>query len=257
MGGSKFEVVVSMKISGCMLCYNEIDLIRISVLNMLRFVDELIICDGDSTDGTLDILHDMEKEYKQIQLKVKRQEAFRHRHADNREHYSACGFNEIERRNYALSQCHYNYILIKDVDELYHHNTNFHEIIKSGHFSYNEVLYEVANRQEYFGDVRIRAHHGVPKLIKNDPQIRYDRFNNSTRAKLGIDCILFKNNRLVSHIDDIIGAFDRWHYKMLICNAFYKERLNQTRLTKLPDSVPMEHLEMCRLAENAHVGGKQ
>lgn len=52
-----------MNIVAHMMCRNEFDVIEETVSEIMRWVDTLIVLDGDSTDGTCSLLHDLAYEY--------------------------------------------------------------------------------------------------------------------------------------------------------------------------------------------------
>ena len=54
---------MALNIVGQMLVRNEADVIRETVTEIMRWVDTLVVLDGASDDGTLEILRDLAAEY--------------------------------------------------------------------------------------------------------------------------------------------------------------------------------------------------
>jgi glycosyltransferase involved in cell wall biosynthesis len=247
------------KISGYMLCYNEKELIEISIKNMLQFTDELIIVDGESIDGTLDILHRLCKEYPIIKVINGRQDVFRDRNLQNSHEYHD-GFNEPYRRNLGMENCTGDYILMKDVDELYHEDFSPHKLVSENpeilSFSINQ--YEVCSDIHHFPDTRGAYHHDVPRLTKNNKNYRFVNNNKGgkihgfeRRNEAGIDCILQDTSigKKVSTINDMADAFDMWHYKQVL-NKFMNNHFNKEGRTKrLLPIAPKEHKDIIAISK--------
>jgi len=94
-------------ISVNLIILNEIDFIQKWLENTVPFVDEIVIIDGGSTDGTIEKI--VEFDSKKIKLYNWKQES---------SWYSE-GWNESARRNLAIIQSTSDYILKKDVDEFF------------------------------------------------------------------------------------------------------------------------------------------
>jgi len=232
---------MKIKLSGYMISYNEKPIIKLSIMNLLQFVDELIITDGESTDGTAELLDRMANRFSKIKLYPMRQRYGRKRTVSGRER-TADGFNEMERRTYAISKCSGTHILMKDVDELYHEHTDFHNLIEKNpaFLSFSQLQYEVVPGNKFLPHIRINGHHSVPRLIKNTPDIVFKDIRNLN----GIDCCLFSNkyNKRLADIKDMVGAYSMWHYKMMFDKKqLYKHYKSKDRATKPLLTFPSEH----------------
>lgn len=98
-----------MKISANVLVLNEHDNIKGLINNLVDAnVDEIIVLDGGSTDGTFEYLMAQEMTLKSLKV-------FRWPQKLNTE-YKA-GFQEKERRNFMMSVSSSDYILYIDADE--------------------------------------------------------------------------------------------------------------------------------------------
>jgi glycosyltransferase involved in cell wall biosynthesis len=205
-------------------------------------VDEVVVCDGESTDGTIDVIKQMAAQTDRIKYTSYKQEEFRNRTVHNSHQYYN-GFNEIERRNHAIEACSCDYILIKDVDELY--EDNFYKIIEDNPNcpAFSCVLYEVVNQSHYFNDVRIVAKHAVPRFVKNN--IVFTKGDNA-RADSGIDCIVSSKNNPGKSIsqEGMAGCFDLWHYKVAANKTLRDIYMpNRKKFLVNLDSVPQEHID--------------
>lgn len=107
-----------LKISGNLICYNEIDNIDRCIKNFLPFVDELLIIDGGSTDGTIEAINNNISE--KIKLMVMPQGTEKLTWSERT--YDGQGekakkWNQPQRRNTLINKSQYNWILTKDADE--------------------------------------------------------------------------------------------------------------------------------------------
>lgn len=71
-------------ISGCMITKNEAEYLKWSIESFLPYVDELIIVDDQSTDGTLDIINDFAQKHRKVRLV---QGVYNGKKADQRNEY--------------------------------------------------------------------------------------------------------------------------------------------------------------------------
>jgi len=84
--------------------------------------------------------------------------------------------------------CSGDWILMKDVDELYHHDSNFHKMVElfPGYTSYSVVMYDMYDENQYRVDARITAHHRVPRMFKTGDDIKFAFENNDSNGS-GVD----------------------------------------------------------------------
>lgn len=106
------------KISGNLLCYNEINHIERCIKNFLPFVDELLITDGGSTDGTIEEIRNIDND--KIKLMVIPQGTEKLTWLErtyDRNVEKAKKWNQPQRRNALIDKSMHNWILTKDADE--------------------------------------------------------------------------------------------------------------------------------------------
>jgi glycosyltransferase involved in cell wall biosynthesis len=118
------------KISALLITFNEIDNIP-QVINTISFVDEIIVIDSFSTDGTLELLS-KQKNVKVITRKFK---------------------NFADQRNFAISQASFHWLLFIDADERITPKLR-QEILKTVNSNTSVAGYMV-NRLHYFNKKRI------------------------------------------------------------------------------------------------------
>ncbi len=234
------------------MCYNEVELIRIAIENFVHFVDELVISDGNSEDGTADIVHDLHRAYPDIiKLYPMKQETFRNRTVHNSDEYAKHGgYNLIVRRNYAISKCTGDYVVMKDADELFDEDTlDLHQIIADnpGFTSYNHLQYEVVSATQYIPAVLINGHHIVPKMTQNLPYFKYMTMHaNPILRKIGIDSGLIdvSTDKKVCDLNDKAGAIEFWHYKRAINDRARDLSIQQQGQPSDLPKLPHRHDEM-------------
>lgn len=122
----------NVKISGNLMCYNEIDNIKRCIENFLPFVDELLIIDGGSTDGTIEeikrfengdensfeyIDEDGNNKIKLIVLPQGTKKLTRAERPYGCQSVDAQKWNQPYRRNLLIDMALYDWILTKDADE--------------------------------------------------------------------------------------------------------------------------------------------
>lgn len=111
------------KISGNLLCYDEVKNIESCINNFLPYVDELVILDGGSTDGTIDIIKNKIKETdKVIKLHIIPQDSSKLTRWDRKydiQGEKAKKWNQPYRRNWLINSSNYDWILEKDTDEYF------------------------------------------------------------------------------------------------------------------------------------------
>ncbi len=81
-------------LSGCIICYNEENVIRVALESLSKACSEIVVFDSFSTDGTMDIL-------KEFDCKIYQHEFDNHRNQKNR----------------AIEKCENEWILLLDSDE--------------------------------------------------------------------------------------------------------------------------------------------
>lgn len=79
-----------------------------SIRCAMDLADEVVVNDGNSTDGTMDVLCQLQREYGKERLRVERRD------------WLHDFFWEEKERNYAASLCKGDWILFLDVDECFH-----------------------------------------------------------------------------------------------------------------------------------------
>ena len=188
-----------------MITFNELPLVKASVLEIVDQLDELIIVDSDSVDGTKDILSDLSREYGHVKWYIKRQERCRDRDVFNNNSYRVgnVGFDEVAKRNYAISLCTGDYIFTKDVDELMVFDLNLKDIVNMGFDVYSQTLVDVIDHDKVVNPV----HYGPfasHRLFSNTNSHRY-----IDTGKNGIDCMLD-----ASGSRDFANLYKVFHYKI-------------------------------------------
>jgi predicted SAM-dependent methyltransferase len=162
----KPHVIGSPKLSVNLIVLNEVDFIDLWLENTVPFVDEIVIIDGGSTDGTIEKI----KNYNSDKIKIifwKQESAW----------YSD-GWNEPARRNLALIQSTGDWILKKDVDELFLEED--YKKIRRIMESNDEHLF-CFPRYSFWGDINyIRVN------TELDPHWYPDYQGNLWRANLGL-----------------------------------------------------------------------
>lgn len=100
-----------MKLSSCHTVFNELDHIEIMLNYIYPIVDEIIILDNGSTDGTQDIIRNFPDEKAKIKLYID---------AQNCPRYNAeTGWDEPRRRNFTFSRASGDWIMVLDPDECF------------------------------------------------------------------------------------------------------------------------------------------
>lgn len=136
-----------------MLVLNEAFYIQASVFNTLQFVDELLIMDGGSEDGTLEFLQDLERENKKLRVIVKPQADKRHYHPS---------WDQPKRWNTLIDQAKHNWIYVVGADECLHDGTKLWRMIKRhpGAIAFRFPRYAVTDEFHYtpnwFPDLQMR-----------------------------------------------------------------------------------------------------
>lgn len=128
---------VNIKISGNLMCYNEIDNIKRCIENFLPFVDELLIIDGGSTDGTIEEIKKFDSKFdskvKLIVLPQGTEKLNRVERSYGCQSIKAQKWNQPYRRNLLIDTSSYDWILTKDADEDF--GNELHDFLKVCDFS--------------------------------------------------------------------------------------------------------------------------
>lgn len=194
-----------MKISANVLVLNEHDNIKGLINNLVDAnVDEIIVLDGGSTDGTFEYLMAQEMTLKSLKV-------FRWPQKLNTE-YKA-GFQEKERRNFMMSVSSSDYILYIDADERI--DVNFKEKL-----TYDRDIYAVT--RIHFWNKRIRVN------MKNDlvwsPESQYRIVRRSCGIKYKSNDVNGLHNFLSKHG---IKIFNNYSYSRIRrCIAPWINKLN-------------------------------
>lgn len=95
-------------VSGYMLVYNEVRSIEASVRCLLHYCDDVLILDGGSTDGSLEKLLMLHREFEHLRIMLWKQQCHRY----------DMSWQETTRRKWATTACLHDWILTIDADEL-------------------------------------------------------------------------------------------------------------------------------------------
>lgn len=125
--------MMMVKISGNLMCYNEIDNIKRCIENFLPFVDELLIIDGGSTDGTIEEIKKFDSKIKLIVLPQGTEKLTRVERSYGCQSIKAQKWNQPYRRNLLIDTSSYDWILTKDADEDF--GNELHNFLKVCDFS--------------------------------------------------------------------------------------------------------------------------
>lgn len=154
-------------VSGYMLVLNEINSVHCAVSSLLKQVDELIVSDSGSTDGTLDVLSDFARSNSKVKLFIRPQ---------NSDRYST-EWNEPARRNWCISECAHDWVLTLDGDETFDDipadyfksvNTplNFNRFIMGSRTHYVTAHHENGDwNRHFYPDVQTRYY---PKTCRHE-----------------------------------------------------------------------------------------
>lgn len=174
-------------------CLNEAQFLPFWLENVAPWADEIIVVDGDSTDNSIDIIKEAQKDLN-IKLIVKPQQG---------NPYST-DWKEDECRNLLLDNCTMDYVLSLDIDE----------VISDSFKEFKEGLYRYAyafNFVSFWKDFKtVRLNHPVdPRweghhlcLWKNNPNLRYVDKHHCTLENF--------DNRRITYVDDV--ALFHIHY---------------------------------------------
>lgn len=151
------------KITGIMLCLNEMFYIRASVLNALQHVDELLILDGESEDGTLEWLRRTERKNEKLRVLLKPQKDKRHYHPS---------WDQPKRWNRLIEEAAFDWIFVIGADECFCDQRDLHKIIKNKpnahafRFPRYALIDEYHYTPNWYPDYQMRlfnrtSHHGI------------------------------------------------------------------------------------------------
>jgi len=133
-------LILKMKIIGLTILRNGIDCgyTFVETIKTLEMVcDEVIVCEGMSTDGTRDVLRKLESD----KIKII-EEPWRSS--------SSCGFEFASATNIGLSHCNGDYIFYLQADEVIHENdvAKVRELIQSN--QYNSLVFDFIHLRYHF-----------------------------------------------------------------------------------------------------------
>lgn len=98
-----WDMLPEASISAYMVCKNEIQFIDLAICSVAPYVEDFVIVDTGSIDGTFEKIKDLAKQFTSIKVFERRIE----------------NFDLSEVRNYAMKQCQYDTIMVVDGDEVY------------------------------------------------------------------------------------------------------------------------------------------
>lgn len=170
-----------MRLSGNLLVYNEARYIEQIVRHYLDYVDELVILDGGSADGTVELIRACDDP--RIKLLSWPQDNNRYRG----------DFKEVVRRNLMIEASSGDYILSLDADELI--GNEFRAIadaLRAGTYPYAFTAFPTYHFHGALDTIRVNNGedvHWYPnyhfRLFRNHPSVRY-----RTRFANGLHCSL-------------------------------------------------------------------
>lgn len=165
-------------ITGIMLTLNEKFFIRAAIENLSHLVDEILVMDGESTDGTLEYLKDQEGDG--FRVIVNPQPVKAHYHPS---------WNEPVRWNTLIKEASNDWIVIMGADECYDDNTFFTKWVqKDDVIGIRMPRYNLASLSTYVGGTWYPDYQ--PRLFKRDAfgGIRWnteDKLHGLPRTRMG------------------------------------------------------------------------
>ncbi len=204
------------------MCYNEIDYIKRCIENFLPFVDELLIIDGGSTDGTIEEIKKFgnsfgngDKNIKLIVLPQGTEKLTRAERSYGCQSIKAQKWNQPYRRNLLIDTASYDWILTKDADEDFgnelHNFLDVCDFSKPGYKFYWYHFFKDVNKKYDKCGLVIRTDglwhpKGIVKInLFQKKLIRYENV-------LVHCCPMYNNSTIISEDDVPFVDVPLWHY---------------------------------------------
>jgi glycosyltransferase involved in cell wall biosynthesis len=162
------EVNFSKRLSGYTTTYNAVDQgypFVECITNMLDFCDEVVVVDGDSNDGTLEILQDMAQENEKLKVHVRKYD----------KSLPNFGIMDGKQKAFARSLCTGDFCWQQDSDEVLHEN-HFKDVREMITFFPKGVDLVCLPVVEFWGDqgkIRMDVNPWKWRLSVNSPQITH------------------------------------------------------------------------------------
>ena len=147
-------------VSGYIMAWNEFPNVRAAIFNILQYVDELIVLDGGSTDGSLECYEKIARGDSRLKYAVWMQEGT----------FYGQGWQHGERRNWCINACQHDWILTIDADELVGDTDKDYFREQESDLLMNTI--NLINRQEMIVECR-KCH---PAQWWPDPHVRFHRW---------------------------------------------------------------------------------
>jgi len=217
-----------MKLTSCTICYNDEQYIDMMLESALTFADEIVIVDGGSTDLTVDIIKQFQKEHpNKIKLIIGPEvapEIYEKQLKDKRGRVLQNGhFGQM--RALALKQATGDWIFWIDADEALSNNGRYvmEKLIESGCDAFNiEYLHFVHDFKHV--DNSEAVHIGMLRFHKNYDGIIFQRYNHALPGYPWKQVGTGLMNIIIFHLGyagNLINVYERYKRNLIYSEMHY------------------------------------
>lgn len=222
-----------MSITACILVKDEPELLKGCLEHLKEYISEFIIIDSSFNSKCKDVALDFRAQVI----------SFNHIHPEKINSYS-----ESLKRNLYLDAAKTDWVLTLDCDERIHSNDlkKINTLIEK-YQSQKEILGFTLSRYEYIGEGKWAFNRQIPRLIRNDSEIRYNNVNIHTSILPSVKRlggVIIDSGIAIHHFDNLIynrAAKKRRVYRNELHKELLREELTEAELSDVTLFLGLEY----------------
>lgn len=212
-----------VKISCIAISFNDAPLVETYCKMVRPHCDEIIVNDGGSTDGTIDLFHKFSKETGfPVHVIRDQQASFRDRNIFNKDGYRKAGLGGVKgfeadrRRTTTLLLAQHDYVLLADLDDYFPEFPNLKTLVSSNY----GVDHIAGSKRElvdcdFYCDLYQNRQSALPTLFRRDRHHAFSGISGADEylARLDHDMASWASKFMTTAISK---AYHFWHLKWLL-----------------------------------------